>query len=226
MKLKSKLNIVIGLITIFTLGTLIFINLMLTDQMANEIVDYQMSVQINSIEKTINIADKVVEITTEELDKKNISLAVALSNMINLDPTLLEYDSLIKVAKSMGVSEIHITDENGVLTHGSIKDFIGFDFKANDQTKPFMGLINEKDGKFAQPPTKRGADGKMFQYVGVSRIDQPGIVQVGISMDAIQSITNNMDIQNALENIELGEGGFAFIINENGDVIDFNIAIH
>lgn len=220
MKLNSKINVTIGVITIITLGILISISLYLTNQMADEIVDYQMSVQIHSLEKTIKTAENVVDITTKELDKKNLSLALSVAEMINLDPNLLEDDNMIKLAKRLGVSEIHITDENGVLTNGSVADFKGFDFRTNEQTKPFLALLNKTNGTLAQQPTERGADGEMFQYVGVSRIDQKGIVQVGISMDAIKNITSNMDVQNAIEELELGDGGFALIIDEEGKVIN------
>ncbi len=52
---------------------------------------------------------------------------------------------MLELAKKLNVSEIHVTNDKGILTNGSIKGFIGFDFNSSDQTKPFLKIINDKE---------------------------------------------------------------------------------
>ena len=96
--------------------------------------------------------------------------------MISIDPTLLETAKMVSLAKELGVTEIHVTDGKGVLLYGNITGFYGFDFNTTDQTLPFVELIGKRNASLAQEPSPRGTDNVLFQYIGVARIDEPGVV--------------------------------------------------
>ena len=73
----------------------------------------------------------------------------------------------------------------GVLLYGNIPGFYGFDFNTSEQTLPFIELIGKKGASLAQEPSPRGMDNALFHYIGVARMDEPGVVQIGIEPKAI-----------------------------------------
>ena len=123
-----------------------------------------------------------------QMDEKNIALAQTLSFLVAEDPSKLEPAKMAQLAKLFGVDEVHITDEKGILQWGNIADFYGFDFSSSDQTRPLLAILQNPSLTIAQEPQPRGSDGVMFQYISVSRADQNGIVQVGVSMETIERI--------------------------------------
>jgi len=108
--------------------------------------------------------------------------------MIAEDPEKLEPAKMAQLAKLFDVDEVHVTDENGVLLWGNVADFYDFDFSGSEQTRPLLSILRDPSLVIAQEPMPRGSDGVMFQYISVTRIDQPGIVQVGVSMETIDKI--------------------------------------
>jgi len=126
----------------------------------------------------------------EQMDDTNIALAQTLAFLVAEDPGKLEPDRMAQLANLFNVDEVHITDENGVLRWGNVADFYDFDFSTSEQTIPLLEILQNPALTIAQEPQPRGADGVMFQYISVSRIDQRGIVQVGVSMQTIERIEN------------------------------------
>jgi len=181
MKLKHKIIIPVILVIIVSISTLaLYGNREIREGLIDGMVEAQLNSQLETVVNTVKSRQNIMAITKDAMDKKNIDLTMSLAQLINSDEEMLLTENLQKLAKNIGVDEIHITDENGIITNGTIPDFLGFDFKTSDQTKPFMTLINEEKGAFAQPPSERGTDKVLFQYIGVSRIDKPGIVQIGL----------------------------------------------
>ena len=124
----------------------------------------------------------------DQMDEKDIALAKTLAFMIAEDPDKLEPAKMKQLANLFGVDEVHVTDENGVLRWGNVADFYGFDFSTSEQTRPLLSILRNPSLEIAQEPQPRGSDSVMFQYISVSRTDQTGIVQVGVSMKTIDQI--------------------------------------
>ncbi len=76
-----------------------------------------------------------------------------------------------------------------------------------------------KNLTIAQDPSLRGTDKTLFQYIGVSRIDKPGIVQVGIEPKTIQKLMNKMELQNLIDKIHIGSSGYAYSVNKKGIIL-------
>ena len=144
---------------------------------------------------TVSNTKHIEETVLAKMDKSNISLAQTLAFLINEDPAKLEPANMAQLARLFGVDEVHVTDENGILWWGNVADFYGYDFSSEDQTRPLLEILRNPSLTIAQEPQPRGSDGVMFQYISVSRIDQRGIVQVGVGMktiDEIRSFGTNM----------------------------------
>lgn len=139
--------------------------------------------------------------------------------LIDADPSLLEFAKMDQLAKDLNVAEIHVTDGDAVLFAGNIEGFYGFDFNTSDQTLPFIDLIDNPGSSLAQEPSLRGTDNQLFQYIGVSRVDAPGIVQIGIAPKVIQDLLDNLNLQKRVNDMVIGSSGFALVVNEDKTLI-------
>lgn len=219
MKLKIKLTLIVSAIVVTLIIIQSTFNIMMSIKSVETVVKHQIEDQIKTIENEIESAEKIVNITKEALDEKNIALTRGIALLIHDEPSWLETTKMVALARRLNVAEIHITDGSGVLRHGNIPNFFGFDFNTSEQTQPFIPLIDMTDGALAQAPSFRGADNTLFQYISVSRIDEPGIVQIGIEPSAVENLLSNLDLQNAIEGMVIGEGGFAIILDANHIII-------
>ena len=216
MKLRGKIVLVTGLIIIIAIVIQGVFNIIKTSSSIESVVELQLLDQVVSIEKEILSAKQTIEITKNAINEKNIALTQSVAKIIDIDPTWLEERKMTELATLLGVSELHVTDGKGVLLYGNIPGFYGFDFNTSEQTLPFVELIGKRGATLAQEPSPRGTDNALFQYIGVARIDEPGVVQIGIEPKAIQELLAQLDIQKSLENMEIGEGGYGLIINAEG----------
>ena len=216
MKLKGKILIITSLIILIAIIFNSGFNIFVANNSVSSVVEMQLIDQIKNLENEIKTSEEIVQITKDALNEKNIAIARGVAELIKSDSSWLGTRKLKVLARSFGVDEIHVTDGRGVIQFGTVEDFFGFDFSTTDQTKPFMDLIGAKDGAFAQEPSPRGTDGSLFQYIGVTRTDVPGIVQVGVEPTTLQALLQELDVQKSVEALVIGEGGYAMIIDENG----------
>ena len=91
---------------------------------------------------------------------------------------------LAEIAEHSVISEFRISDESGEIAFSNIQgaDFaFSTDPEAGTQTAPFAVLLGGMERVVAQQARPRELDAAIFKYVAVAGIDQPRIVQVGIS---------------------------------------------
>lgn len=218
MKLKGKIVLITAIIIVIAIVFQGIFSIMATRNTLESVITLQLEDQMENLDKEMLSAVEMIEITKGALNEKNIALTQAIAELIATDTSYLETNKMVALATSLGVEEIHVTDGKGVLLYGNITGFYGFDFNTSDQTLPFVDLIGKRGASLAQEPSPRGTDNTLFQYIGVSRIDESGVVQIGIEPTAVQTLLSNLDIQGAIENLVIGDGGFAMIIDENGIV--------
>jgi methyl-accepting chemotaxis protein len=107
------------------------------------------------------------------------------------------------LAKKSGNDVISIVNDDGVNVLSSDPSLIGFRYSENpkEQSNVFRQLINKKDGVICQPPRKRTIDGKMYKYIGISRSDGKGFIQLGFNADSLAAF-------------QFKVGGFAVVASE------------
>lgn len=219
MKLKGKIVFITSIIIVLAIGAQSLISTITTSRSLDRVIAMQLKDQVDRLKSEYISAEEVVNITKEALNEKIISLAKSIAVMIREDEGYLDTARMIELAGILEVDEIHVTDGQGVLLWGNIPDFFGFDFKETEQTLPFMDLIGNRDGALAQEPSERGTDGTLFQYIGVSRLDAPGVIQIGLEPRAISELLENLDIQRTIDTLDIGDGGFGAILNNEGDIL-------
>jgi methyl-accepting chemotaxis protein len=220
MKLRSKILIPIILIIITSILILVVVSYTnIRKDLVLGMVESQLYSELSTVTNTVKARENMMDITKNALNEKSIALTKSIAQLIKENPELLSTENMKIIADRLGVDEIHITDENGVLSHGTIEDFIGFDFKTTEQTKPFIEILKDKNLTLAQEPSLRGSDKTLFQYIGVSRLDQRGIIQIGLHPKAVEDLLKVMDLQDLISKIQVGKEGYAYIVNLDGEII-------
>lgn len=160
---------------------------------------------------------------TDQLNSEYISKADAFAEMVYLDPSIInDIDKLNEIKDMLGVDELHVTDDKGIIYWGTVPEYYGFDFNSSDQTKPFLPILTDSSLKIAQEPQPNGATGKLFQYISVSRKDSTGIVQVGNAPERLQKQLERNSIGNVLDSFTVGSTGFIMAVSKE----DSTIAAH
>jgi hypothetical protein len=93
-----------------------------------------------------------------------------------------------------GMSSISITNADGVVVYSNEAEVVGWHFPEDPhaQAYEFRKLIGQANGVVCQKAQQRSSDGKSYKYVGVSRIDEPGIVQIAYEAERLQDFEVNL----------------------------------
>ncbi|KKZ11877.1 MAG: hypothetical protein TE42_06570 [Candidatus Synechococcus spongiarum SP3] len=96
---------------------------------------------------------------------------------------------LASIAERTALAEFWITDVDGQVVHTNIEGST-FQFPtdpaAGTQAAPFAALLDGSKAVVVQDARPRESDGQVFRYVGVAGVDEPRIVQVGMTGAALQ----------------------------------------
>jgi len=221
MKLITKMIVPVVVLLVVAFGALSGISFYFEKQLINESILNQTTSKVNEAVDVLKTQEEEMKLLKEELNTTYIDKAKMLTLMISEKPSIIESkESIANLLQTLGVEEIHVCDENGIIRWGSVPEFIGFDFSSSEQTKPFLPALTDKNFQLAQEPTERGADKVLFQYVGVARQDKPGLVQIGLKPERLQQELAKADIKEIGRESVLGKEGYVFIANkETGEII-------
>lgn len=100
------------------------------------------------------------------------------------------------IDKSM-VSEIWVTDSQGRPYLNAGDQLLHRNSTSNTlpHASTFATLLEGQVGVITQPMQKRESDGQLYKYVGISGVDKPRIVQVGVKGEDIQNLINEISLQ-------------------------------
>lgn len=147
--------------------------LQLNEQTSSSLLEVSVKLEDSMVLFDKVIGEQMIEICdfVAELHQKGV-----------LDKLLME-----KIMQETGLSEIHITDENGMIFRSSADSLVGFYFKyeAGSQTNDFLPILKDPSLKVNQKTMFRDCDGRLFKYTSVSTLGYPGIVQGGLEASGI-----------------------------------------
>ena len=97
---------------------------------------------------------------------------------------------LASIAERTALAEFWVTDLDGRVVYTNIAGST-FRFPTNSaagtQAAPFAALLDGSRMVVVQDARPRESDGQVFRYVGVAGVDEPRIVQVGMTGGALRS---------------------------------------
>jgi methyl-accepting chemotaxis protein len=180
----------------------------------------QISLNMDDIQSIIKDTKANSNTIRLDSDAQAIAKAHAFSYMIALKPSIVgDALELERIRKLLNVDELHIADRNGILVGSTLSSHIGYDFASSPNSKEFMLAIYYKDFELAQKPMPKGIDKTLFQYAGVARIDQPGIVQIGYKPERIEAVMKTAAIENIVKDWRIGSYGQAWLADFNGKIM-------
>lgn len=158
---------------------------------------------LNAAIETARAQTQATALTEAVLNRQMIAQAQLINQILCERNLNFSTDFWSDLARRAGLDTICITDRDGVIVYAEDPRLVGWKFPDDPkaQTYPFMKLLRQSDGVVCQPSQRRGVDNQVYKYVGVSRGDQPGIVQVGFKSDS-------------LAQFEMKLGGFAVVADE------------
>jgi len=218
LKLKQMIVIpVLALLLVSTVATTV-INYVIAKNTVDEMVDNIVDSGVETLNSQLNRFGALEKDVLDEVNDKNLGLSRAYAEIIRLNADLgtLQVSNPAfnqRIAGILGVTEVHIIDGNGVLIGGNVADYYGLDFNTNDQTRPFCKILDDPTYELVQDPQPNAAGSGMFQYIGVTRTDEKGIVQIGHAAQSVQSFRKTLDISNAAADIHVGSEGRASILS-------------
>ena len=170
-------------------------------------------------EKLIN-NDENIEQLTKNLSEDNLAKTRAFADMLAIDKSIYgNKEKLDKIKDRLMVNELHIIDENGIITSSTIDAYIGFDMKSGEQSNAFMVIVDDPTIEIVQEPQVNVAEGIVMQYIGVARTDAKGFVQVGVRPEVLEKMLTGTEISVVLKDIDFGEKGYIYAIDKESGLI-------
>lgn len=172
-------------------------------------------VRLSDAKQRLSESENEIAELTENLNEEYLSKARMFSQIISNAPeTLNDSAKLEQIRVQMGVDELHVTDADGIILWSTVPAYLGFDFHSSDQTQPFLRILTDSSFELAQEPTPNGAEAKLFQYIGVSRYDAAGIVQVGMEPVRLSNALKGAQPDAVLGALTVGKNGTMFAVNK------------
>ncbi len=142
-------------------------------------------------------------------DEGALYKARALAEILARDPGVLSRQRrLDELARVLGVDELHISDEHGIVVACVPARYVGYDMATSEQSAAFLPALKYPHFKLVQEPRKRGFNGQqLFQFAGVARKDRPGIVQIGYVPDRLKKAMNLSSESTIADGLTVGSSG-------------------
>lgn len=164
--------------------------------------------------------EKTVAQLTENLGQNNLAKIRSFADMLAAEPSIAnDTERLMAIKDRLMVNEIHIIDEDGIITSSTIDAYVGFDMKSGEQSNAFMVIVDDPSIEIVQEPQQNVAEGILMQYIGVARTDAKGFVQIGVRPEVLEEVLAGTDISVVLNNIDFGTDGYIYAIDKNSGLI-------
>lgn len=157
---------------------------------------------------------------TENLGRDNPAKTRAFADMIDADKSIIgNMNKLNEVKDRLMVSELHIIDQNGIITDSTVDEYVGFDMNSGEQSRSFMVIADDPSIEIVQEPQLNAAAGIVMQYIGVARKDAKGLVQVGVHPEVLENMLAGTEISVVLKDVDFGKHGYVYAIDSTSGII-------
>ena len=179
--------------------------------------------KLNMVEDRLQIYDREIEKLVKSVGENNLAKTRAFADILAHDEIALTNNvRLQEICDELMVDQLHVIDENGIITHSTIPSYIGFDMNSGEQSAAFMAVIEDPSIEIVQEPQENVREKVVIQYIGVARKDAKGVVQVGIRPEILEDTLANTKIDVVLRDIDYGDEGYVYAI----DIVSGKVLAH
>lgn len=175
------------------------------------------------VSEKLDSNDAEIKRLTENVGENNLAKTRAFADLLQADTSIFgNQEKLTEVCNRLMVNEVHIIDENGIIVSSSIPEYVGFDMGSGDQSAAFLVILDDPSVELVQEPMMNVIEQKVTQYIGVTRKDAPGFVQVGIEPEIMAQALASTKTDTVLAEFDYGVNGFIWAV----DLSDGTVAAH
>lgn len=220
MKLQYKITLPIVVLLIAVISALSGVSYLFTERLIDQNMSQLAQSKLDEVQGIVLSKKAEASVKKQEITRNYLEKAKILANVIKQNSEIVTNNSaLFDMASSLGVDEIHITDENGIVRWGTVASFYGIDYNNTESMKAFLPALTDSSFELSMDPAARSIDNVVFQYAGVGRKDKPGLVQVGVSPNKLQTELAKSDISSIAKDSTFGANGMVIIVNKDSDAI-------
>ncbi len=94
-----------------------------------------------------------MQVLTDNLSADNLAKTRAFADLLAENSAIAKVRTkLNEIKERLQVNELHIIDEDGIITSSTIDSYVGFDMKSGDQSNAFMVIVDDPSIEIAQEP--------------------------------------------------------------------------
>ena len=176
--------------------------------------------KLSTVKEKLQSNQEEIERLTRDLGESSLAKSKAFANIIAADPTIIsDKDKMNALLEDLKVSELHVIDESGFITHSTVDAYVGFDMGSGEQSAAFLVIIDDPSIGIVQEPQENAAEKRLMQYVGVARKDVKGFVQVGIRPELLEETLAGTAIDVVFDDIEFGTNGYIWAVDLQSGLI-------
>ena len=174
----------------------------------NDANAYRLSkVLLDRVVTVLNKNDQSEEELIESLKDDYIVRAKAVSYIVDAKPQVEnDVEELQKIAKLMSVDEIHLFDETGCITSGSVPKYFGYSFDSGTQMSYFKPMLTDKSLTMCQDVTPNTSEGKAMMYAITWNEAGTMMVQVGLKPQRLLDELKQNEISTVVSDMPVYKG--------------------
>ena len=195
----------------------IFILQTVTTRISNTTASHE---KLDSVKEKLQSNQEEIERLTVSQGENSLAKSKAFADIIAADTTIISSkDKMNALMDDLQVSELHVIDENGIITHSTVDAYVGFDMGSGEQSAAFLVILDDPSTVLVQEPQENAAEGKLVQYVGVARKDAKGLVQVGIQPETLEEALAGTAIDVVFDDVDYGTNGYVWAVDLQSGLI-------
>ena len=180
----------------------------------NDANAYRLSkVLLDRVVTVLDKNDQSEEELIESLKDDYIVRAKAVSYIVDAKPQVENnVEELQKIAKLMSVDEIHLFDETGCITSGSVPKYFGYSFDSGTQISYFKPMLTDKSLTMCQDVTPNTSEGKAMMYAITWNESGTMMVQVGLKPQRLLDELKQNEISTVVSDMPVYKGMEIYVI--------------
>lgn len=187
----------------------------------NDANAYRLSkVLLDRVVTVLDKNDQSEEELIESLKDDYIVRAKAVSYIVDAKPQVEnDVEELQKIAKLMSVDEIHLFDETGCITSGSVPKYFGYSFDSGIQMSYFKPMLTDKSLTMCQDVTPNTSEGKAMMYAITWNEAGTMMVQVGLKPQRLLDELKQNEISTVVSDMPVYKGMELYVADADTELV-------